>query len=343
MSESRLRSLATRMMTRPRGPVRRCAGLLLVASWMACAPDAADRVPSAEATRSAAAASRSGAEPAGEAVSSPSSLDDLYRAAAADLRAGKPLVVSVHVALCDNVSQGIVPVPAALGDGDRPDTNLYWGARYGVRTVFDRARVWTRETRIQVGQGDLLEFVAYRRRADPAGAWARRGVDRPFVVRLQALAWRGRAMAEALTAFAKETLEPPVETLLLGDGNRVALPDPARVVGFVGHNGLMDLPQPVWPFRSRSGEGKPARHRGVFALACRSRAYFADELLGPRVHNVALTTSLMAPEGYVVAALVEALADGEDAAGIRRACAAAYAKHQKVTEAAALRLFVSGP
>src|SRR5687768_2778496 len=41
-------------------------------------------------------------------------------------------VVHVFVALCDNEYQGIVPVPARIGNGDDPDNNLYWGAAYGV-------------------------------------------------------------------------------------------------------------------------------------------------------------------------------------------------------------------
>ena len=40
------------------------------------------------------------------------------------------------VALADNDHQGIVPVPRQLGDGDDPANNLYWGARYGVKTYF---------------------------------------------------------------------------------------------------------------------------------------------------------------------------------------------------------------
>jgi hypothetical protein len=35
--------------------------------------------------------------------------------------------VRVYVALCDNESQGIVPVPAKIGNCNDPDQNLYWG------------------------------------------------------------------------------------------------------------------------------------------------------------------------------------------------------------------------
>ena len=51
----------------------------------------------------------------------------------ADFSAGKPLVAHVIVALSDNELQGIVPRTATLGDGDRPQSNLYWGAMYGVK------------------------------------------------------------------------------------------------------------------------------------------------------------------------------------------------------------------
>jgi hypothetical protein len=44
----------------------------------------------------------------------------------------------IIVALCDNEHQGIVPVPEALGRGDDPATNLYWGAMYGLRTLLQK-------------------------------------------------------------------------------------------------------------------------------------------------------------------------------------------------------------
>src|SRR5262249_55809842 len=51
-------------------------------------------------------------------------------------------LIHVLVALCDNERQGIVPVPARIGDGDDPANNLYWGARFGVKTFFKRANDW---------------------------------------------------------------------------------------------------------------------------------------------------------------------------------------------------------
>ena len=69
-------------------------------------------------------------------TSQAATLADVVARLDTDAEAGKPLVAHVVVALCDNESQGIVPVPARLGDGDSPQSNLYWGAMYGVRGWF---------------------------------------------------------------------------------------------------------------------------------------------------------------------------------------------------------------
>lgn len=50
--------------------------------------------------------------------------------------------VGVFVALADNEHQGIVPVPKALGIGDDPERNLYWGSADGLATVFNRSQQW---------------------------------------------------------------------------------------------------------------------------------------------------------------------------------------------------------
>jgi hypothetical protein len=51
-------------------------------------------------------------------------------------------LVHVFVALADNAHQGIVPVPAALGNGEDLIQNLYWGAAFGGRTFFRKSSDW---------------------------------------------------------------------------------------------------------------------------------------------------------------------------------------------------------
>ena len=50
--------------------------------------------------------------------------------------------IHVFVALCDNVHQGIVPVPVSIGNGQKPSTNLYWGCGYGIKTYFKKSQEW---------------------------------------------------------------------------------------------------------------------------------------------------------------------------------------------------------
>src|ERR1043165_6393669 len=53
-----------------------------------------------------------------------------------------PKHVRVFVALCDNKTQGIVPVGAKIGNGDDPDANLYWGCSDGLGSYFRQSGRW---------------------------------------------------------------------------------------------------------------------------------------------------------------------------------------------------------
>ncbi len=50
--------------------------------------------------------------------------------------------IHILVALCDNKYQGIVPVPAGIGNGQDARNNLYWGTAYGIKTYFKRSEEW---------------------------------------------------------------------------------------------------------------------------------------------------------------------------------------------------------
>src|SRR5215212_8846369 len=50
----------------------------------------------------------------------------------------KSRTIHVFVALCDNKYQGIVPVGKSIGNGQDPESNLYWGCDLGLRTYFKK-------------------------------------------------------------------------------------------------------------------------------------------------------------------------------------------------------------
>lgn len=54
----------------------------------------------------------------------------LFGAGPASAQTG-PRLIQVFMPLANNAHLGIVPVPAALGNGDDPGRNLYWGAAFG--------------------------------------------------------------------------------------------------------------------------------------------------------------------------------------------------------------------
>ena len=72
-------------------------------------------------------------------------------------------VIHVYVALCDNESQGIAPVPAKIGDGDDPANNLYWGCSEGARPYFSKSKLWKRLSAGKAtGQSDILERLVFQ-------------------------------------------------------------------------------------------------------------------------------------------------------------------------------------
>src|SRR4051812_43732820 len=71
-------------------------------------------------------------------------------------------VIHVLVALCDNVNQGIVPVPAFLGNGEDTLKNLYWGAGYGVKTYFGKSPYWQKLAEIRNPKENVLERIIFK-------------------------------------------------------------------------------------------------------------------------------------------------------------------------------------
>jgi len=231
--------------------------------------------------------------------------------------------IHVFVALCDNRSQGIVPVPAALGDGDDPVRNLYWGARYGVRTFLERSPDWRRVAAPAPPGGPVLERQVFRHAREPV--W------------LEADAYRGAAIRQAVEDFLAAAAGAPVAAVTVADrGAPVALlpGGGAGLVVYVGHNGLMD-------FRVDPPQRRDARQREAMVLACASRGYFREPLRRAGATARLWTTGLLAPEAYVLEAAVAGWIAGESAAAIRERAARAYHRYQRCGLAAARRLFVA--
>ncbi|SMF68256.1 hypothetical protein SAMN02745866_04328, partial [Alteromonadaceae bacterium Bs31] len=120
-------------------------------------------------------------------------LEQVKARMAEDARRGKPFVAHVTVALCDNASQGIVPVGNGLCDGDAPSKNLYWGALYGVKSYFAKHKEWLQLTADKPADTRILERVVFTRTLQYDGL--------PVSVYLVADAWRGKYIRGATQSY----------------------------------------------------------------------------------------------------------------------------------------------
>jgi hypothetical protein len=235
----------------------------------------------------------------------------------------RPRVVHVFVALADNAHQGIVPVPAALGNGDDPARNLYWGAQFGVRTFFKNSPEWKEPLYFRQASPSVLERSIF---------------TAPGVV-LIADAYRGTEIKRALTDFFHAAAGIPQPDSISGGaivgGVIFQAPSVADLVVYVGHDGLMDFPLTV------DFSGKSGTSRSAIVLACASRSFFKDLLKQSGATPLLWTNGLMAPEAYTLKAAVDGWIADESKEQIRTRAAAAYAKYQKISDQAALKLFAT--
>ena len=218
--------------------------------------------------------------------------------------------IHLFVALADNAAQGIVPVPAAIGNGQDGARNLYWGARYGIKNYFSRSDAWQKQSCTeQLKSEHLLERCLFIHRASQ--------------VELVAEAYRGPAIGQAITDFMKELAQP------LPSGQK-------HLSIFVGHNGLMDAPlAPI-------AKNFPTAHShatDAMVFACFSASYFQSAIKNAGASPVVLTYGLMAPEAYVVEAAVASWLRNESEILMRHSAAQAYAEYQKIKLSSAKRLF----
>jgi hypothetical protein len=237
-------------------------------------------------------------------------------------------VIHVFVALCDNVNQGIVPVSAALGNGDNPKTNLYWGAAFGVKTFFSKNRDWQLVSLSNASAKSpsvILDRVGFRHRRTGA-----------FLI---AEAYRGSYIRQATEDFLAAAAGLPGDKLTVSlDGRKfeVHLGGSANLVAYVGHNGLMDFSVGSLP-QKRDDEKREA-----IILACASRNYFADSLRATGAKPLLWTTNLMAPEAYVLSAALDGWLNLETNEQVRARAAKAYSTYQRIGLKGASGLFATG-
>ncbi|MFK7970964.1 MAG: hypothetical protein AB8F95_11380 [Bacteroidia bacterium] len=228
-----------------------------------------------------------------------------------------PKYIHVFVALCDNANQGIVPVPASLGNGQKPASNLYWGAMYGLKSYFKRDSHWR-----SLGKQASPGFPVLER-------WLFQHANTGAI--LVADAYDGAEMADCMQAFLEKAA---------GCGPAFTWENDtlwqADLVSFVGHNGLMDTDL------SKPAIDKDTTIVPAILLCCIARDYFGPFLKKAGAYPLVWTTGLMAPEAYTLSSALDRWLEGGDDLAVRQAAAEAYHKYQKCGLRAAKNLLVTG-
>jgi hypothetical protein len=227
--------------------------------------------------------------------------------------------IHIFTALCDNRYQGITRVSAALGNGQNHNTNLYWGALYGIRTYFKKSNEWELLV-TQKTKSIILERLIFRHTS-----------ENYYMI---ADAYNGKYIKQCTIDFLNSSCGNQKNTLQI-NGKTLGIGGNASLLAYIGHDGLMDFEL------SETFSNTDKKKRDVIILACYSKRYFSPHLEEANINPLVWTTNLMAPEAYTLHDALTGYVNGETNEEIHERAAAAYAQYQKCSIKAAKGLLVT--
>lgn len=245
------------------------------------------------------------------------------------------LSVTVHVALADFRHGG---VPKKFGRPDDCETNLYWGALYGVDTHLANAAAWRR---VYSDEGDGINVVqrsVFRRHADPSEAWRDRGASEGFDVFVLANAWRGSRVTAAMEQPFRDALSADPPTRITVGGREIAFGSGSVLTGYLGRNGMLET---FWDPCAALPARCVGRQVGMFYICPRSAPLLHAPVAEHGLYPVLFAREPIVPEAYLLDGMLQALIAGDLDDGFTIAAAAQYARYQKglSQERAAAMLF----
>ena len=228
--------------------------------------------------------------------------------------------IHVFVALCDNKFQGIVPVPAKIGNGQDPNNNLYWGCSYGIRGYFKNCKEW-KLLKSQKLDATRLERLIFKH-----------ATKNYYLV---ADAYDGQYIKQCTVDFLRSSSGQLKDTIHINNVT-IGIDGNSALVSYIGHDGLMDFNL------TESFENYDGKKRDCIILACVSKSYFAQHLRATNANPLVWTTGLMCPEAYTLHDALTGYMNDESGEKVRAKAALAYSKFQKCSEKGARNLLVTG-
>lgn len=230
--------------------------------------------------------------------------------------------IHVFVSLCDNEFQGIVPVPAKIGNGKDAKNNLYYGAMYGVKSYLRfKTKEWIYQKTITSTNKNIIESVLFKHKTKD--------------LYLLADAYDGEQIKTCTEDFLKASNHQHIKKIKHHD-KTLFFGGSSNLIAYIGHDGLMDFDVNVI---YKTSDKKKI---DVIILACISKDYFKGEIKKANANPLLWTTGLMAPEAYTLKAAIDGWILNESNSKIKERAAQAYHKYQKCGIRGARNLFVGG-
>lgn len=248
-----------------------------------------------------------------------------------------------HIA--SNVSRGIPIVMVTYCgmwiDDKPPEENLHWGARFGPQRMLKVASTERREdSKVEADirsqfkhndwrevchracSSDPMRIAVYRLKVTPNEKWASLGVTEPFEIYNILLAYSD--LRKAGVDAALNLKDGKGLTISIPNG-RIDLGKDANIIGYNGHNFYYD-----GDFNGiHRIKSNPDNIKAVFVIGCNTKQYFRDDMIGRNIYGLLFTTSFMAPEGYVLLALSDSIAQAKNGREIARQCDSSYRYFQE--------------
>jgi len=233
--------------------------------------------------------------------------------------------IHVFVALCDNKYQGIVPVPERIGNGQNPNTNLYWGCGYGVRSFFKlKTKDWNLVKTIKSNNPKILERILFKHASKD--------------VYILADAYDGQYIKTCTEDFLKAANKQNPIKIMVNSSTSIEFGGKSDLVSYIGHDGLMEFDVNL-KFNKLEASKKKT---DVIILACYSKDYFAPHIKNADANPILWTTHLMAPEAYTLKAAIDGWLLNETGKQIDERAAQTYNQYQKCGIKGARNLFTTG-
>ena len=230
--------------------------------------------------------------------------------------------IHVFVALCDNIYQGIVPVPELIGNGKDTKNNLYWGAGYGVKNFFkNKTTDWILLKTIKSNNPNVLERLLFKHATKD--------------IYLLADAYDGEKIQTCIEDFLKASNGQNIANIKY-DSLSINFGGDADLVAYTGHDGLMEFSVDI------EYKETPNKKHDIIILACYSKEFFGDEVKQSKANPILWTTHLMAPEAYTLKSAIDGWILNESGAQIKERAAQTYNKYQKCGIKGARNLFTTG-